>query len=87
MTTIKRRRVEITIFEQERVVRRSVTARCQICNLNSEMVTPEEAGDLAQVQVQSIYQWLEQGKVHGMKTPYEEYRVCRNSLPSESCPP
>ena len=44
------------------------------------MLTPEEAGTLARVQVQSIYQWLAQGKAHGMKTPGGQDRVCKNSL-------
>ena len=80
MTTIKRRRVEITIVEQERIVRQSVTGHCPVCRLNSEMLTPAQAGDLAHVQVQRIYQWLAQGKAHGMKTTNGQDRVCRNSL-------
>ena len=80
MTTIKRRRVEITLFERERVVRQCVTAHCYVCRLTTEMLTPEQAGDLAQVQVQSIQQWLAQGKAHGVKTPGGQERVCRNSL-------
>ena len=80
MTTIKRRRVEITMFEQERVVRQSATTHCRVCRVNSEMLTPEQAGDLAQVQVESIHEWLAQGKAHGMKMPGGQDRVCRNSL-------
>jgi len=80
LTTIKRRRIEITIFEQERTVRQRATAHCRVCRLHSEMLTPEQAGDLAQVQVRIIYQWLAQGKAHGMKTPAGQDRVCRNSL-------
>jgi len=80
VTTTKRRRVEITFFEQERIVQRVTTAHCSVCRLNSEMLTPEEAGTLARVQVQSIYQWLAQGKAHGMKTPGGQDRVCKNSL-------
>jgi len=80
VTTIKRRRVEITMFEQERVVRQSATTHCRVCRVNSEMLTPEQAGDLAQVQVESIHEWLAQGKAHGMKMPGGQDRVCRNSL-------
>jgi len=80
VTTIKRRRVEITIFEEERVVRHSATTHCRVCQLNSEMLTPEQAGDLARVQVDSIHEWLAQGKAHGMKTSNGQERVCRNSL-------
>lgn len=80
MVTIKRRRVEITIFERERVVRQSVNVRCSVCQINSEMLTPEQAGDLAQVEVQSIHQWLAEGKAHGVKTSGGQERVCKNSL-------
>ena len=80
MTTTKRRRVEITFFEQERIVQRLTTAHCHICRLNSEMLTPEQAGDLAQVQVQRIYEWLAQGRAHGMKMLSGQDRVCKNSL-------
>jgi len=80
VTTTKRRRVEITFFEQERIVQRVTTAHCSVCRLNSEMLTPEEAGTLARVQVQSIYQWLAQGKAHSVKTFSGQNRVCKNSL-------
>jgi hypothetical protein len=80
VTTIKRRRVEITVFEHERVIRQSVTAHCPMCRLRSEMLTPEQAGDLARVGVQSIYLWLAQGKAHGLKTQGGQERVCKNSL-------
>jgi len=68
------------MFEQERVVRESATMHCRVCLVNSEMLTPEQAGDLAQVQVESIHEWLAQGKAHGMKMPRGQDRVCRNSL-------
>ena len=80
MTTTKRRRVEITFFEQERIVRRSVTAHCPVCRVISEMLTPEEAGDFAGVDVQNIYQCLAQGRAHGMKTLSGQDRICKNSL-------
>ena len=80
MTTTKRRRVEITFFEQERIVQRLTTAHCHICRLNSEMLTPEQAGDLARVHVQNIYEWLAQGKAHGMKMLSGQDRACKNSL-------
>ena len=80
MTTTKRRRVEITFFEHERIVQRLTTAHCHICRLNSEMLTPEQAGDLAQVHVQRIFEWLAQGRAHGMKMLSGQDRVCKNSL-------
>ena len=80
MTTTKRRRVEITFFEQERIVQRLTTAHCHVCRLHSEMLTAEQAGDLAQVHVERIYEWLAQGRAHGMKMLSGQDRVCKNSL-------
>ena len=68
------------MFQQERVVRQSATTHCRVCSVNSEMLTPEQAGDLARVQVESIHEWLAQGKAHGMKIPGGQDRICRNSL-------
>jgi hypothetical protein len=76
--------VEIIIFEQERIVRQSGTTHCGVCRLDSEMLTPEQAGVLAQVQVECIHEWLAQGKAHGMKTSNGQDRICRNSLFLES---
>jgi hypothetical protein len=80
MATTKKRRVEITFFEQERVVRRSITAHCSVCRMSSEILTPQEAGQLARVDLQRIYQWLEQGRAHVVRTSNGDERVCRNSL-------
>ena len=35
-----------------------------MCRVTSDMLTPEQAGDLAQVEVQRIFEWLAQGRVH-----------------------
>jgi len=78
--TIKRRRVEITFFERERVVVRPATVHCNICRIDCEMLTPEQAGQVARVGVQHIYLWLAQGLAHGLKTAGGQQRVCKNSL-------
>jgi len=80
MTTTKKKRVEITFFEHERIVRQSVTAHCSVCRMSSEILTPQEAGDLAGVDVQKIYLWLAQGRAHLVRTSSGNERVCRNSL-------
>jgi hypothetical protein len=80
MTMTKKRRVEITLFEQERIVRQSVTAHCPVCRGQSEILTPQEAGDLARVGLERIYQWLAQGRAHVVRTSSGDERVCRNSL-------
>jgi hypothetical protein len=79
LTTIKRR-IEITLFERERAVRRPLTVRCPVCLTESEMLTPEQAGSLARVEVRSIYGWLAEGKAHGLRTAGGQERVCKNSL-------
>jgi hypothetical protein len=79
LTTIKRR-IEITIFERERVVRQPLTVRCPVCRVESEMLTPEQAGSLARVLVESIHEWLLEGKAHGLLTAGGQERVCKNSL-------
>jgi hypothetical protein len=79
LTTIKRR-IEITLFERERVAFRLLTIRCPVCLAESEMLTPEQAGDLARVEVRSIHEWLAEGKAHGLRTAGGEDRVCKNSL-------
>lgn len=72
--------MEITIFEQERIVRKIFAAHCDICQLTSEMLTPAQAGEIAQVHVGVIYRWLAQGRAHGIKTLGGQERVCRSSL-------
>jgi hypothetical protein len=80
MTTTKKRRIEITLFEQERIVRRTITAHCSVCRISSEILTPQEAGELARVGPEKIYQWLAQGRAHLVLTSSGVERVCRNSL-------
>jgi hypothetical protein len=80
LPTIKRKRVEITVFEQERVIYRLWSIRCPVCQLESEMLTPEQAGEFAHVQVGVIREWLIDGKAHGLTTVGGQQLVCRNSL-------
>ena len=81
LKTIKRRRVEIVAFEQERIViRRPLSVRCPVCQLSSEMLTVRQAGALAQVKARSIRRWLMRGQAHGVRTCGGHFRVCRNSL-------
>lgn len=80
MTTTKKKRVEITFFEHERIVRKSVTAHCPVCDASVEMLTLQEAGDLASVELEQIMRWLAQGRAHVLRTSSGGERVCRNSL-------
>jgi hypothetical protein len=80
MATTKKIRIELIFFEQERIVRKTVTARCPVCRVDSEMLTPQQAGDLAQVAREEINQWLAQGRAHVVRTTTGDQRICRNSL-------
>lgn len=44
------------------------------------MLTARQAAALAQVQTRSIYHWLAQGKVHGVRTAGGHHRICSRSL-------
>jgi len=80
MATTKKRRIELIFFEQERIVRRSVTAHCPICRIESEMLTPQEAGDVAQLTLEKVDEWLAEGRAHSVRTSSGTQRICRNSL-------
>jgi excisionase family DNA binding protein len=80
MPTITKRRIEIVAFERERIIRQPVPAHCPVCQSGSELLTTRQAARLMQVQAQSIRRWLAQGRVHALKTPGGQHRICRNSL-------
>jgi hypothetical protein len=80
MSTTKKKRVEITFFEHERIVRATITAHCPLCRISVEMLTLQEAGDLARVDLEQINQWVVQGRAHVVRTSSGGERVCRNSL-------
>jgi hypothetical protein len=77
---MNKRRIEITVLERKRMIIRPSPLTCPVCHLGTELLTPRQAGALAQVKVRSIYRWLAQGKVHGVKTPGGQHRVCKDSL-------
>lgn len=75
-----RRRIEIIAFERERIVRRAGSMNCPLCLSGSELLTMAQAAALAQVNTASVYRWLAEGKMHGVKTAGGQYRICRKSL-------
>jgi hydrogenase maturation factor HypF (carbamoyltransferase family) len=80
MPIITKRRVEVIAFERERIVRQSQPTPCPVCRRPSDLLTARQAGAFVQVNVQSIYRWLSQGKAHGVKTCGGQHRICRHSL-------
>lgn len=75
-----RRRIEIVAFEHERVISRPASAGCPVCYSQSGWLTTAQAAALVQVKASSLYRWLAEGKVHGVKTHDGQHRICKNSL-------
>jgi len=71
---LKRKRIvrtaEVTIETEENVVLRTTKGRqtslmwCPACRRQVEMVTPEQAAEIAGVSTRTIYRWVEGGSVH-----------------------
>jgi len=76
----KRKRVELLVFERERIIRPAASPACPVCNGNHELLTTRQAATLAQVRTSSIYRWVALGELHGIRTPGGQYRICKNSL-------
>jgi hypothetical protein len=78
-----RRRIEITAFEQERIVSEVATTRhCSRCGSLSELLTVLQAAALIQREVSLINDWVVSGKIHLASTPNGDHCVCQNSLRS-----
>jgi len=82
---IKKRRIRIISISEQRVV---VISRgfspgsrwCDACVAEARMVTPAEAAALAQVNMRTIYRWIEAGRVHFTEEPEGALLVCVGSL-------
>lgn len=77
---VSKKKIEIIAFEQERIIRRSVSFVCPVCHERSEILTTAQACALLQVTAQSIRRWVLTEKIHGFRTPGGGLRICRNSL-------
>jgi hypothetical protein len=75
-----RRRIEITAFEQERILVHGVLTHCPVCRSQSELLTLQQGAALSQVELHHIDRWLAEGRLHVATTPDGEHRICRNSL-------
>jgi len=76
--TTKRRRIEIVA--SERITVRFGSLVCPVCLTDTQLLTIDQSTELLQVQAQSIHEWLNNGSVHGVKTPAGEQRICKTSL-------
>jgi len=79
-----RKRTEVTIETQTRVVWRRVTgalrAWCNGCGAESLMLTPREAAIFAGVTARDIYERAEGGMLHSKELPDGTLLVCAPSL-------
>ncbi len=75
-----RRRIELVVFEHERIIQCSVVTDCPVCLSRTELLTPIQAAALTQVKEEKVHQWLAGGKAHGVETPEGEPRICKRSL-------
>jgi excisionase family DNA binding protein len=78
-----KRRTEITVEEQIRIVRRagvSVQIACADCGGEVLMVTPEEAALAVGVSARTIYRWVEEGKIHFRENAAGALVVCPRSI-------
>jgi len=80
----KTRRTEITVETDEIVVisgtRRAVQAWCPECDEAVRMITPDEAAALASASSRTIYQAVEDGRLHNIETTDGVLLVCLKSL-------
>jgi len=77
---IRRKRTEVVAFETERIIVAQAATICPVCSLYSELLTRTQACALLQVSSDDLSGWLTQGKIHGIKTPGGDDRLCRKSL-------
>ena len=78
-----KRRTEITVEEQIRIVRRpgvSPELSCLECPGEIWMITPEDAGLAVGVSARTIYRWVEQNKIHFRESASGSLVVCPRSV-------
>ena len=84
MTTSKRKRV-ITIETRQRTVirqdsRQTYKIWCEICGLEVEMTTPQQAAHLLQQSLREVFRRIEKGNLHFFETETGEVFICKSSL-------
>ncbi|MBI3949513.1 MAG: helix-turn-helix domain-containing protein [Acidobacteria bacterium] len=81
---MKKKRTEITV-ETERVLvirrgRHSVSAWCDGCAQQVQVVTAEEAASIVGVSRRTIYRWADAEKIHFTEISDGRLLICTNSL-------
>lgn len=78
-----RRRTEITVEEQIRIIRRSgvsVQIACADCGGEVLMATPDDAALALGVSARVIYRWVEERKIHFRESAGGALVVCPRSV-------
>lgn len=77
----RKRRIEITRFTEHALIVRQTSLHvwCEACTTTVNTVTLEAAAAIAHTQMQTVYEWVEDGRLHCLDTP-EGQLVCLNSL-------
>ncbi|MFN0123756.1 MAG: hypothetical protein ACKV2V_24915 [Blastocatellia bacterium] len=79
-----KRRIEITTMTEHSVTVRPVSVRafrwCAACAGEVNMVTPDQAATIARVFMRTIFQWVENGRLHFVETADGKLLVCLTSL-------
>ena len=77
---------EITIETEEHIVlgsgaiQRATVMWCPACRGRVEMLTPEQAAQVAGVSTRTIFRWAESGTVHFIEECGHPLVICRDSL-------
>jgi len=77
----KRKTTVITSETHEVLIVRSSAARatrmwCPVCAEELEMLKPDEAAVVADVNTRTIYAWIEAGRIHHAELPGGEVMIC-----------
>jgi hypothetical protein len=78
------RKTKITIENYRRTILRTrrnpVTARCEFCESQTLMISPNEAAALLHKTAREIFRLTETGEIHFFETATGALLICRNSL-------
>lgn len=78
---ITRETQEMLIVRRPRVSQAPpVRGWCEVCAEELDMLTPEEAAAVANVNTRKIYAWVEAGRIHHTETEQGEVLVCPKQL-------
>jgi thiol-disulfide isomerase/thioredoxin len=82
------RRIEIVAYSERTLTIKKpnfpALAWCPPCAAEARMITPDEAAAVADVNVRTIYRWVETARVHFMEVNSGALLICLDSLPVDA---